>query len=229
MKRVISFSLWGSDPKYTIGAIKNAALAKEIFPEWVCRFYVGKSVPLDIIDKLKKFDNVEIKEMDEEGDWTGMFWRFYPASEPNVLAMISRDTDSRLSYREKSAVDEWMQSDKGFHIMRDHNGHSAQILGGMWGVKSTILKDMKTFIDEYQKGNFWQVDQNFLSSKIYPIIENDCLVHDEFFSFNPHAKPFPMKRTGGYKENKNPYRFIGKSYGHDDVSDDNVVWKIDEA
>ena len=31
MKRVISFSLWGNHPRYNIGAIKNADLAKKYY------------------------------------------------------------------------------------------------------------------------------------------------------------------------------------------------------
>ena len=38
MKKIIAFSLWGDQPKYTVGAIKNADLAKEIYPDWTCRF-----------------------------------------------------------------------------------------------------------------------------------------------------------------------------------------------
>ena len=29
--KLITFSLWGVDPKYTVGAIKNAKLAQEIY------------------------------------------------------------------------------------------------------------------------------------------------------------------------------------------------------
>ena len=106
MKKIIAFSLWGDQPKYTVGAIKNADLAKEIYPDWTCRFYIGQSAPADIVETLKKKDNTEIVMMDEDGDWSGMFWRFSPCSESDVEAVLSRDTDSRLSWREKSAVDE---------------------------------------------------------------------------------------------------------------------------
>ena len=44
--------------------------------------------------------------MDEDGDWSGMFWRFHPCSEEDVDVVLSRDTDSRLTQREKDAVDE---------------------------------------------------------------------------------------------------------------------------
>ena len=69
--KVIAFSLWGEDTRYTLGALQNASLAKIVYPDWVCRFYVGKSTPEYIVDLLFEFDNVEIIPMKEEGDWTG--------------------------------------------------------------------------------------------------------------------------------------------------------------
>ena len=204
MKKIISFSLWGTNPIYNIGAIKNSELAKTIYPDWVCRYYVGKSVPTEIIEKLNSFDNTEIILMDTDGDWTGMFWRFYPSSEDDVDVVIVRDCDSRLNEREKNAVDEWLESDKGFHIMRDHPYHGTKILGGMWGSKKGTITKMKPLIDEYVKGNFWQVDQFFLRDIIYPLIKNNCTVHDEFFD----NKPFPSKRERN--------RFVGQAFNEND-------------
>lgn len=204
MKKIISFSLWGNDPKYTIGAIRNAELSPTIYPDWICRFYIGKSTSNEIVNKLKSFEHVEVIEMDVNGDWTGMFWRFYPASEEDVDVMISRDCDSRLSEREKLAVDEWLNSDKGFHIMRDHPYHTTVILGGMWGSKKGVIPQMKILIDEYIKGSFWQVDQNFLREKIYPLVKDNSLVHDEFFE----KKPFPSNRIVG--------EFVGQAYNEKD-------------
>ena len=86
--KLITFSLWGDNPKYTIGAIKNANLAKEIYPDWICRYYVGKTVPSSIIEELEKMSNVQIIRMEEDGDWKGMFWRFEPASEEGVEIRI---------------------------------------------------------------------------------------------------------------------------------------------
>lgn len=207
MKKIISFSLWGNNPKYTVGAIKNAELSKTIYPDWICRFYCGKSVPSDIIEKLKSYDNVEIIEMDEDGDWNGMFWRFYACEDADV--MISRDTDSRLNVREKSAVDEWINSDKDFHIMRDHPYHNVLILGGMWGVRNGLLKNIIPIINEYNKGNFWQVDQNFLREKIYPIIKDSSFIHDEFTNFENWGKPFPIER--------NNKEFVGDVFDENDI------------
>jgi hypothetical protein len=209
MKKIIAFSLWGNNPKYCIGAVKNAKLTNEIYKGWTSRFYCGQSVPDDILKQLNDTENCEVVMMDEAGDWSGMFWRFLPASESNVEAMLSRDCDSRLNLREKSAVDEWMKSYYSFHIMRDHPWHGTQILGGMWGVKYPKLKRMKQMMEEYTKGDFWQVDQNFLKQKIYSLIANDCVVHDEFFTFNSNARPFPLKREG--------LEFVGEAFDENDT------------
>ena len=52
-KKVISFSLWGNNPIYTVGAIRNAELAQLIYPEWVCRYYIGHCVSDKILNKLE--------------------------------------------------------------------------------------------------------------------------------------------------------------------------------
>jgi hypothetical protein len=192
MKKVISFSLWGSNPKYTIGAIRNAELTPIIFPGWISRFYCGLSVPPNIIEELKSLPYTEVIMMDVDGDWSGMFWRFYACEDSDI--MLSRDTDSRLSNREKLAVDEWLNSDKDFHIMRDHPHHATEILGGMWGVRNGLLENIKSLINEYIKGNFWQVDQNFLREKIYPLVVNNSFIHDSYLNYNINSKKFPSER-----------------------------------
>jgi hypothetical protein len=143
--------------------------------------------------------------MDSDGDWTGMFWRFECASETNIDVMISRDTDSRLNSRESNAVNQWLKSNKDFHIMRDHPYHNTEILGGMWGVRNGLLSDIKDDIKKYVKGDFWQVDQNFLKEIVYPKVKNNTFVNDEFFE----KKPFPTNR-------KNKY-FVGQAFNEKNI------------
>lgn len=204
MKKIISFCLWGNDPKYTIGALRNAELAKTIYPDWVPRFYIGSSTFPAVTKQLLKA-GADVVSMAEEGDWRGMFWRFYPAGESDVEVMLSRDTDSRLSMREKAAVDAWLATDSPFHIMRDHPAHKTEILGGMWGARGGFLTEMKQLIDQYHKGDFWQVDQNFLRELIYPRVKNVAVVHDEFFE----RKPFPTPRVN--------HEFVGDVFDASDV------------
>ncbi len=191
MKKLICYSLWGSDPKYTIGAIRNAEQIKSVYPGWIARFYCGTSVPTEIIDQLKKLE-AEVVNMNIPGDWSGMFWRFEAIADPDVAIILSRDTDSRLTSREALAVDQWLQSDKLFHVMRDHPEHNTEILGGMWGARKPILQDMLHLMSSYKKGDFWQVDQNFLREVVWPRVAYTTFTHDPFFA----KIPFPSKREG---------------------------------
>ncbi len=138
-KKVISFSLWGNNPLYTVGAIKNADLAPQIYPGWICRFYKDATVPSEIIENLAGRDYVEIVSMDKPSDdFLGSFWRFLAISDRDVEITIIRDADSRLNWREKAAVDEWLASGLPFHLMRDHPWHKSEIMAGMWGVKGNL-------------------------------------------------------------------------------------------
>ena len=211
MKKIISFSLWGQNPRYTIGAIKNLDLAKVIYPDWTCRFYVGDDVPQNILNKLESGAEV-IKMKGFHCGWNGTFWRFLPAGEADVEVIISRDTDSRLSLREKTAVDEWLASNKAFHLMRDHIYHHHEIMAGMWGAKNGILNDISELILNYKAKNYKQSDQDFLKNIIYPRIKNNSLIHDELtnirFEQNEIFKVFPTKRKN--------YEFVGDVFDKND-------------
>jgi hypothetical protein len=201
--KIISFSLWGDNPKYCVGAIRNALLAQEIYPDWVCKFYCGKSVPEKTVDILKSLSNVIVEDMPVD-DWTGMFWRFLPASDPAVECMISRDCDSRLTHREKSAVDAWIKSDKGFMIIRDHPWHGAKILGGLWGAKKGVVPDMDKLIQEWKQEDRWQTDQDFLGEIVYDRVKWDSMIFDEFFNIDWPRYSMPLERKN--------WEFCGQSF-----------------
>ena len=48
---------------------------------------------------------------------------------------MSKDLDYRLSLRETAAVQEWLDSNMIFHVMRDHPLHRMKVPAGMWGIK----------------------------------------------------------------------------------------------
>jgi hypothetical protein len=198
--RLIAFTVWGNDPKYLLGATKNAILAKEIYPGWICRFYVSQETPYPWKYNLKKLHNVEVVEVPKIGDWTFSFNRFLAMSEDEVEVVVSRDTDSRLTLREKAAVDEWLASDKNFHIMKDHPWHyTYPILAGMFGCKRGTIKNISADIDSFKKTDWYHSDQEFLKQVIYPQIQNNIMIHDDF-----NQRPFPTKRIG--------YEFIGQVF-----------------
>ena len=200
--KYLSFSLWGDKPIYTIGAIKNAELWKTIYPDWQTVVYYNNTVPNDIISKLNEL-NVLTIDMTEKNIY-GMFWRFFAVDLPDSEYSIFRDTDSRITIREKMAVDEWINSDKTIHVMRDHPAHGIPfgsdrlgILGGMWGIKSKSINLVDMIYEFIKNKNLtYGSDQTFLKS-IYSMFENDRSTHDEFFE----KKPFPVSRERG--------RFVG--------------------
>jgi len=204
MKKAISFSLWGDKFRYNGGAVQNAELALEVYPGWDCVFFVGASVPEKTIEDLSKFPNVKLLSTAAAGDWTGMFWRFTLIDSGEYDAVIVRDVDSRLSFREKAAVDEWLKSDKLFHIMRDNHQHNTEILGGMWGVRKSVL-NFSDAISRYSRvGDYWQTDQNFLRDVIWSIASTSSVTHDEFFA----KINFPFGT-------RNQFHFVGQAYDGD--------------
>jgi len=212
MKRIISFCLWGDRPKYAFGALQNAELAKRIYPGWITRYYVGSSIPLAVSGQLQDA-GAEVVNMNEPGDWRSSFWRFHPAGEADVEVILSRDTDSRLSLREKTAVDAWLATGKAFHIMRDHPWHNFEILAGMWGARRELLTEIYALAEQYSKDDYYQVDQDFLRERIYPLVKGNCVVHDEFFE----CEPFPTPRIN--------YEFVGDVFDEHNVRNPDY-WRI---
>jgi hypothetical protein len=216
--KYLSFSLWGDNPIYNVGAIKNAELWKTIYPDWQMVVYYDDTVPKETINKLNNQDVLTIDVT--EKNLYGMFWRFFAVDLPNSEYCVFRDTDSRITIREKMAVDEWVNSEKSIHVMRDHPAHGIPygsdrlgILGGMWGIKSKIIP-LADMINKFTKDKnlSYGSDQTFLKT-VYSIFEDDRTTHDEFYE----KKPFPIKREYGrfvgdrIDENDNPVGYDYKS------------------
>jgi hypothetical protein len=209
MSKIISYSLWGNKAIYTINAIKNADIAIELFPDWECRYYISPNVNPKIIEELQKRKNTKLVFQKEDESWNGMFWRFYAAADVPTRndAMISRDADSLLNKRDKACVDQWLASDKDFHIVRDNCAHNAKIMGGVWGVRNNILVNIKELINNYSRknnNNRKNRDQEFLWDIIYPIVKNKAFIHDAYKFFDDGGVPPPIRRLGPYLPSEKP-------------------------
>jgi hypothetical protein len=192
----ISFSLYGSDQKYVNGAIKNAEMAREIYPGWQTIFYVDSSIDEDALNELELLGGkIVFRELSSGAQ--GVFWRFDAARLPDAETVIFRDSDSRLSVRESSAVQEWLESKSELHAMRDHPFHSSWILAGMWGARGGILKkiakELPTSIPVDQK---WGHDQRWLAVNVYKPFHENIFMHDSFFR-REHSFFFPKARDNG--------------------------------
>lgn len=176
MKKIVSFCLYGNSKIYQKGAVKNSKLVKEIYPGWTARFYVGNDVPPEVKTKLLEND-AEVIEFNIEEGMNPILTRFLPFEDSSVEIWISRDCDSRLSWREKAAVDEWIDSGKTFHVMRDSHNHYYAILAGMFGVNNSQMLDKGHRISVnlfYSEGD----DQHYLEKNLWGIFSGDLLCHD---------------------------------------------------
>ena len=53
-KKIISFSVYGSDPKYVNAILENIKLQPEIYPEWICRIYLDETISKNIIKEIEQ-------------------------------------------------------------------------------------------------------------------------------------------------------------------------------
>jgi hypothetical protein len=179
--KVISYSLFGDSPVFTIGAIKNAIIAKQWMPDWECRFYV-KDVPLWCLQALSLLG---CKLIEIDNDFPGTTARFLAFEDADIV--ICRDIDDRLSYRGIIAVNEWLESGLDFHIIKDHpSEHYTLMLAGMWGGKGKALRNIRELLTEYySKPRIIErnSDQEFLDEMVYyPIAIYNTLYHSEFYN-----------------------------------------------
>ena len=223
-KKIIAFSLWGNNECYNWGAVENALVAKNIYPGWICRFYVAEDIIPEVKEILKNLDNVELVEMSENRGSGNMFWRFKPMFEEDNLVVLSRDTDSRLNIREKKCVDEWLGNKNGPNkdllILRDHKNHNQLIMGGMFGVKNNVmypfLDKFESYLQKNQKGKYMD-DQIFLRN-IYRDLEqkNKLMIYDAHHHLSQEKiNQYPQTNFKGYIGQIvcNDFKLTNKNYG----------------
>lgn len=213
MKKIISFSLFNDNKKYLEGILCNIEISKIIYPEWICRVYYDNTVPEEYIEKLKKYEKIEMIDMSDSGIYNKMSWRFLAIDDSDVEILLSRDADSRISYREKTCVDIFLNSNFILHDLRDHSYHY-HFMGGMFGIKKHNFFIFKDEILKYNAEHKYGEDEKFLKFLFEKFIPNDLILkHDGFYDI----ENFPVKNKVGehfigevFDENNNnkPYNTI---------------------
>jgi len=198
--KAISYSLFGYDGSYAdkgfpfstylLGLSFNMKLAELLYPGWdIClmlerRTYESNLKP--IFDYHIEFKKLKVRLIDDGYLCWQMLKRMMPVFGGEYEAVVCRDLDSPLSYRERQAVEFWLQRGKAVHAITDSVSHNVAMMGGMVGFKPdqfTRLINCDTFeqmtalrtraLDYRKKG----ADQTFLNEDIFPIIEADIVQH----------------------------------------------------
>lgn len=214
MINVISTTLYGGDRRYFQGAIYNARLCKEFFPDWEFRVYHENGINNSNLYELKG----EGANLINVGNTIVVpsMWRFHVYDDTNVNYFICRDLDDRLNRHDYELVQEWIESGHPFHIIRSHPGHRNEVLAGMWGGKANYFENfnMNKEMNEYKYGSRdKEEDQNFLREIFYPKIRDLSLVHGYDFFNSPFVRKFPKKILNLIGEETYP---IGEVYEHMD-------------
>ncbi|KAK2719803.1 uncharacterized protein LOC136037034 isoform X2 [Artemia franciscana] len=224
---IISFSLFGDwkDSKWKSRFFrpmkKNILLAKRFYPGWEVRIYYHPNIQ-HVVAGLSNvrlcnvmalpFAGTDLPASHIDLSWINpRVWRFLPLLDDYVSVFLSRDSDSIILKREVSAVEEWLNFNRSFHVMRDHPQHGAAILAGMWGARldkrRKEIREAAVDMVLSSQDDLKSTDQRQLEYRIWPIAKSDSVVHDSYFCKNHRLRsrditlPFPTRREN--------YTFVG--------------------
>jgi tetratricopeptide (TPR) repeat protein len=182
-RNVISFSLWGTAPFYGYGAMINLVLARTIYPDWTCRFYVDAAVPRACVDFLAD-NGGDVRRIEDEYPGVGLFQRFLVMNDRSVGRFLVRDCDARLSAAEAELVRQWINSGYPFHVVRDHVLHNELMIGCLWAGRTDcgidIVDLMRRYFGSAPNAKYGH-DQRMLGLMLWPLIRRHCLVHDKHY------------------------------------------------
>jgi len=175
--KYISYTLFGTQPKYYIGAEKNIELNKKLLPDWVTVIYYNEKNILDgWVEKLSSL-GAEMRNItnfsfsDKDTIHYPYFWRFFSFLNDGIS--IVRDLDSRVSDREVEYINRWLNSECDYFIIRDHPWHSP-VPSGLFGVKSKIKEFEDHFINFINTSDLrWGTDQEILHQYMENIDKNN--------------------------------------------------------
>jgi hypothetical protein len=179
---VFSFCIYGpANPKYYDGLVTNVELITKHFPTWKIFIYAGSDVPIEFTTSLYKYSNVILRFTGKHGE-INMIHRFFAIDEPGVEVMMVRNADSRVHWKDRWAIREFMMAPSFYvaHTIRDNKEHTSNMMGGLWGIRKEAGLHIETEYRKYMenpKDHGVGHDQNFLSEIVYPKVLYRLYVH----------------------------------------------------
>ena len=232
-KNIIAYSLPGTDANTTTQTqlVHSMKFVREHFPSWEVWIYhdskLNTTLKSQLLAAAKKGAAAVTVAFIDMSDKRSVYpnaqtWAFSVATDPLVHRYLIRNADSRLSLREKLAVDEWIASGKSFHTMRDHPGQCEYpVNAGMWAGSRMLPPYLTT---SAEKDNLCPPpclkpaeavfnENEFLKNYLWPHLAKDVLQHASFScgKFGP-STGFPSGRIG--------YEYVGSGY----IDDKPQVW-----
>lgn len=179
--KVISFCLYGNHPKYVNGLFENMDIINTYLIDFMVYLYLGNDVSEEVVSKCKLYKNIRMILVDANNAVL-MMHRCFPIDD-NIEVLFCRDLDSRINARDRWTMDEFIRSDKHFHIVRDHYYHKSRIMAGIWGIKKHFSFNMKQLVGCFNDEIKYGMDELFLQENVYPLIKDDVLIHSNISGF----------------------------------------------
>jgi hypothetical protein len=160
---------------YMRGLWFNCAMIKIVCPDFKIHVTVEMSVWIkyrDFFNVLQDDYNVIIETLEADTLCKMMLWRMRPVFNPDVEYCFLRDADALVTYRETTAIKEFVLSKSNIHSIQDNPGHSVPLLGGLCGFRCeplrkkyvshpSLLRTSPVTIDKHGS------DQDFLTKVVY--------------------------------------------------------------
>jgi hypothetical protein len=188
MVNAFSFCLFGETTNlYHRGFLENLELIKKHYPGWVVYVYLGADTEPGYRNYLLRDPVVRVRDTGLTG-FKNTVHRFFAIDDSDVDVCFFRDADSRVHWKDRWAINGFLNMPHGCHSIRDHKEHTALLAAGMWGLRQGVLN--ASMRDSFARwtpvfGGYgnpndvegFGIDQNFLVKVVYPVVRPVTFVH----------------------------------------------------
>jgi hypothetical protein len=190
--KVFSFCLYGTASYYYTGLLENIRIIQQYYPDFSIIVYLGECDASWVIP-----DGVTVVKTGKAGAINA--WIRYTALTFADIGFV-RDTDSRITERDRWCIDTFLKSSYSYHSIRDHYWHKSPIMAGLFGWK----RPYPVVIDATPDAGYGH-DESELT-RIYPAIVDDMLVHTNIYArLGEHSERITLPQT-------DMYDFVGNVY-----------------
>lgn len=193
--KVFSFCLYGNQNFYYTGLLENIQIIQTYYPDFEIYVYVGECDPTWVFP-----DGIHVIHTGKSGAINAWI-RYTPLAFADIGFV--RDTDSRITERDRWCIDVFLKSHYSYHGIRDHIWHKSKIMAGLFGWK----RSFPLTIDDSITVTYGFDEQEL--AKLYPFLRDEMLVHT---NINGYIGEHTERITIPHKDS---HDFVGNVYKND--------------
>jgi hypothetical protein len=129
-------------------------------------------------------NGADVRNIEDEYPGVGSVQRFLVMNDRKIGRFLVRDCDARVSPEEARHVQDWIDSKRPFHVIRNQVLHNDLTLAGLWGGRTDCGIDIVDLMRRYFVAGTnakYGEDQRMLDRMLWPLIRDHCLVHDKCY------------------------------------------------